>query len=154
MMSFQGPKVFEKTYVVTDGETIHFLGPEVTPGLSTPSLVTWMELISRDNAAPLLNLGEDTVGVSVEIKHLAPTPVGMKVRVVSKLQSVAGRIYSFAIEAFDEVEKIGEGTHVRASINVAKFGARIAAKEREGSRHVGSMRSGHARGSQRASTPQ
>ena len=128
-MSFQGPKIFAKTYIVTDSEAIHFLGPEVTPGLSTPSLVTWMELTSRENAAPLLNPGEDTVGVSVEIKHLAPTPVGMKVRVVSKLQSVAGRIYSFEIEAFDEVEKIGEATHVRASINVAKFAARIAAKK-------------------------
>ena len=128
-MSFQGPKSFEKTYVVTDAEAIHFLGPEVTPGLSTPSLVTWMELSSRENAAPLLNPGEDTVGVSVEIKHLAPTPVGMKVRVVSKLQSVEGRIYSFEVEAFDEVEKIGEATHTRASIKVAKFAARIAAKK-------------------------
>jgi fluoroacetyl-CoA thioesterase len=128
-MSFQGPKILEKTYVVTDAEVIHFLGPGVTPGLSTPSLVTWMELASRENAAPMLNLGEDTVGASVEIKHLAPTPVGMKVRVVSKLVRVEGRIYSFEVEAFDEVEKIGEATHARASINVAKFGARIAAKK-------------------------
>ena len=128
-MSFQGPKILEKNYVVTDAEAIHFLGPEVTPGLSTPSLVNWMELTSRENAQPLLNPGEDTVGVSVEIKHLAPTPVGMKVRVVSKLQSVEGRIYSFEIEAFDEAEKIGEATHVRVSINVSKFATRIAAKK-------------------------
>ena len=128
-MSFEGPKLFVKSYVVTDAEAIHFLGPEVTPGLSTPSLVTWMELTSRENAAPLLNPGEDTVGVSVEVKHVAPTPVGMKVRVVSKLVRVEGRIYSFEVEAFDEVEKIGEATHVRASINVAKFAARLAAKK-------------------------
>ena len=128
-MSFQGPKIFEKTYVVTDAEAIHFLGPEVTPGLSTPSLVRWMELTARENAASLLNPGEDTVGVSVEIKHLAPTPVGMKVRVVSKLQKVEGRVYTFDIEAFDEAEKIGEATHVRASIIVARFAARLAAKK-------------------------
>ena len=66
-MSFQGPKIFEKTYVVTDTEAIHFLGPEVTPGLSTPSLVTWMELTSRENAASLLNAGEDGVGTHVRI---------------------------------------------------------------------------------------
>ena len=128
-MPFQGPKVLEKTYVVTDAEAIHFLGPAVTPGLSTPSLVRWMELTSRENAAPLLNPGEDTVGVSVEVKHLAPTPVGMKVRVTSKLQRVEGRIYSFDIEAFDEMDKIGEATHTRASINVAKFAARLTAKK-------------------------
>ena len=128
-MPIETPKMLEKTYVVTGAEAVHFLGPQVTLGLSTPSLVNWMELTSRDNAQPLLNPGEDTVGIAVAIKHLAPTPVGMKVRVVSRLQRVEGRIYSFAVEAFDEVEKIGEATHSRASINVAKFAARIAAKK-------------------------
>jgi len=128
-MPIETPKILEKTYVVTGAEAVHFLGPQVTLGLSTPALVNWMELTSRDNAQPLLNPGEDTVGIAVEIKHLAPTPVGMKVRVVSRLQRVEGRIYSFAVEAFDEVEKIGEAAHSRASINVAKFAARIAAKK-------------------------
>ena len=128
-MPIETPKMLEKTYVVTGAEAVHFLGPQVTLGLSTPALVNWMELTSRDNAQPLLNPGEDTVGIAVEIKHLAPTPVGMKVRVVSRLQRVEGRIYSFSLEAFDEVEKIGEATHSRACISVAKFAARIAAKK-------------------------
>jgi fluoroacetyl-CoA thioesterase len=127
-MSLQGLKTLEKTYLVTGAEAIHFLGPDVPLGLSTPSLVNWMELVSRENAQSLLNPGEDTVGVSVEVKHLAPTPVGMKVRVVSRLERVEGRMFSFTVEAFDEVDKIGEATHTRASINVAKFAGRIAAK--------------------------
>jgi predicted thioesterase len=128
-MTLAAPKILEETYVVTGAEAIHFLGPDVTPGLSTPALVNWMELTSRENVQSLLNLGEDTVGISVEIKHLAPTPVGMKVRVVSTLQRVEGRIYSFSLEAFDEMEKIGEATHTRACISVAKFAARVAAKK-------------------------
>ena len=121
-------RVLEKTFTVTDDLAVHFLGSEVTPALSTPGLVLWMELTSRENVASLLKEGEDTVGVSVSIKHLAPTPVGMKVRVVSRLMNVEGRIYSFEVEAYDEVEKIGEATHTRASVTVAKFASRIKAK--------------------------
>ena len=122
-------KVLEKHYLVTDAEAVHFMGPEVTPVLSTPSMILWMELTSRDNAGPLLNPGDDTVGMSVDIKHLAATPVGMKVRVVSKLTKVEGRVYSFEVEAFDEVDKIGEGFHKRGSVTLEKFAPRIAAKK-------------------------
>jgi fluoroacetyl-CoA thioesterase len=131
-MPTQEPRVLEKTFTVTDDLAVHFLGSEVTPALSTPGLVLWMELTSRENIASLLNPGEDTVGVSVSIKHLAPTPVGMKVRVVSRLVNVEGRVYSFEVEAYDEVEKIGEATHTRASVNVTKFGSRIDAKRTRG----------------------
>ncbi|MBZ5546048.1 MAG: thioesterase family protein [Acidobacteriia bacterium] len=127
-MPLQEPKVFEKIFAVTDDLAVHFLGSQVTPALSTPGLVLWMELTSRENVASLLKEGEDTVGVSVSIKHLAPTPVGMKVRVVSRLMNVEGRIYSFEVEAYDEVEKIGEATHTRAAVAVAKFASRIKAK--------------------------
>ena len=122
-------RILEQSYEVTDHEAIHFMGPEVPPALATPSLVSWMELTCRECVRELLNPGEDTVGVSLQIKHLAPTPVGMKVRVVSRLQSIDGRIYSFSVEASDEVEKVGECTHQRASVLVAKFASRVAAKK-------------------------
>lgn len=128
-MTLQTPKTLEKTYVVTDEVAIHFMGQDAPPVLSTPSLVDWMESTSRDNAGSLLNPGEDTVGVSVHVRHLAPTPLGMKVRVVSKVTKVEGRIYTFEIEAFDEIEKIGEATHERASVLVTKFASRVAAKK-------------------------
>jgi predicted thioesterase len=67
--------------------------------------------------------------MQVDVKHLAATPVGMKVRVVSKLVKTEGRVFTFEVEAFDEVDKIGEGSHKRASVNVAKFEARLAAKK-------------------------
>ena len=130
-MPTQQPKTLEKSYTVTQQEAIHFLGPHVTPALSTPSLVNWMELTSREFAHAFLSPGEDTVGVSLEVKHLAPTPVGMRVRVISKLKDIQKRIYVFEIEAYDEVEKIAEATHQRASIRVDKFAARIAAKEKK-----------------------
>ncbi len=132
-MSLQKPKVLEKSYRVSEEDAIHFLGPDTIPVLSTPSLVGCMEMACRENANSFLNVGEDTVGIFVEIKHLAPTPVGMKFRVVSTLKQIDGRIYSFDIEAFDEAEKIAEAKHQRATIAVAKFASRVAAKREKAS---------------------
>jgi predicted thioesterase len=122
-------KVFEKSYTATDEVAIHFMGPEITPVLSTPSMINWMEHTCRDNVSSMLEPGHDTVGMTVDVRHLAATPVGMKVRVVSKLIKTEGRVFTFEVEAFDEVDKIGEGVHKRASVNVAKFESRLAAKK-------------------------
>ena len=122
-------RVLEKTFLVSEADAIHFMGPEVTPALSTPSMIRWMELTSRECAAGLLGPGEDTVGIALNIKHLAATPEGMKVRVTATLEGVEGRVYSFRVEAFDETEKIGEGTHQRARVAIAKFGSRVASKK-------------------------
>ena len=122
-------KIHEAEFVVAEQEAIHFLGPDVPAVLSTPSLINMMELTSRENVRALLNDGEDTLGVSVNIKHLAATPVGMKVRVVSRLVKVDGRNYTFEVEAFDEADKIGEGTHQRVSVLVSKFASRVRAKQ-------------------------
>jgi fluoroacetyl-CoA thioesterase len=129
-------RVLEKSYLVTEQEAINFMGPGVIPVLSTPALLMWMELTSRENAGPLLGAGEDTVGISVEMKHLAATPVGMRVRIVSRLIGVEGRIYAFDLEAFDALDKIAEATHRRSSVPVAKFASRVESK-REKARNAG-----------------
>ncbi|MFB3923021.1 MAG: thioesterase family protein [Terriglobia bacterium] len=121
-------KTCEKIYTVTDDMAVHFMGTQAPPVLSTPGLLVWMEMTSRECVAGLLEAGSDTVGVSVTLKHLAATPVGAKVRIVTKLMGVEGRIYTFEIEAFDETEKIGEARHDRAAIRVAKFAERVRAK--------------------------
>ena len=121
-------RVLEKSYLVTDQEAVHFMGPGVPPVLSTPSLLMWMELTSRENVSQLLGAGEDTVGISVDMKHLAATPVGMRVRVVSRLVGVEGRVYTLDLEAFDPFDKIAEATHRRSSVLVAKFASRVESK--------------------------
>ena len=123
------PRIHEMEYTVTDEVSIHFMGPDVPPVLSTPSLVLWIETTSHENLRPVLGPGEDSVGILIQVKHLAATPLGMKVRVVSKLVRVEGRVYTFEIEAFDEAEKIAAGMHERASVSVAKFAGRVAAKQ-------------------------
>jgi fluoroacetyl-CoA thioesterase len=78
---------------------------------------------------PLLPPGQLTVGYSLDIRHIAATPLGMKVTARAELTAVDGRMLTFKVEAFDEREKIGEGTHIRAVISLDRFSARLAAKK-------------------------
>jgi len=68
------------------------------------------------------------VGVEVNVRHLAATPVGMRARAQAELIAVEGRKLAFRVEAFDEVERIGEGEHRRVIINVGRFKERVEAK--------------------------
>lgn len=122
------PKIFEKSYTVTDDLAVHFMGEEAPPVLSTPALLLWMEMTSRESIKELLSQSQDTLGVGVTLKHLAATPVGGRVRIVTRLVKVEGRIYSLEIEAFDDTEKVGEAMHQRAAVTIAKFAVRVRAK--------------------------
>jgi predicted thioesterase len=80
---------------------------------STPSMIAFMERCSVQLLAPYLEQGEYSVGYRVNIKHIAPTPIGQKVRVKATVQSVNGRRIILGVEAYNETEKIGEGEHER-----------------------------------------
>ena len=118
----------EQTQVVTEPVCIGFMGPGVQPVLSTPSLILWLEMASRQAAAPLLQQDEETVGTAMDLKHLAPTPLGMKVTLKTRIVEVAGRKIRFRLEAFDEVEKIAEGWHERARVSVPRFASYLESK--------------------------
>ena len=118
----------EKTMVVSEAEAIHFLGRAVKPALSTPAMILWLEITARDTVLPLLEPGQDTVGTRVNVAHLAATPVGMKVTCRATLTAVDRRRLTFAVEAYDEKEKIGEGIHERFVIDVARYAERLKAK--------------------------
>jgi fluoroacetyl-CoA thioesterase len=66
--------------------------------------------------------------VLVNVKHLAATPVGMKVKLTARVVEVGRNTITFAVEAYDEVEKIGEGIHVRAPVEMSRFIKRVQAK--------------------------
>ena len=96
--------------------------------MATPIMIALMEEAGRHAVEPLLDPGNLTVGASLEVKHLAPTPLGMQVTARAELLAVEGRLLTFRVEAHDEREKVGEGTHVRAIINLERFLARVQAK--------------------------
>jgi len=119
----------ERTLLVTTDVAISFLGLYGPRVLSTPNLIQNMEMTCRNLVLPFLEPGHDTVGTHVNVAHLAAAPMGMTVRFLAEITGVDGRRVTFRVEAWDEKEKIGEGTHERGIINIAKFATRLAAKK-------------------------
>lgn len=116
---------------VDDANAIRFLGADGPRVLATPAMIMFLEMVCRDLAKEHLDPGYDTVGTHVDVKHLAATPLDMSVTYHCELLEVNGRRLRFRVDAFDEKEKVGEGFHERAIINVAKFAERVNAKGRE-----------------------
>jgi len=122
-----GTKREEKLLVTTE-VAIDFLGLENARVLSTPNVIQHLEITARNSIKALLDPGHDTVGTQVNVAHLAATPMGMNVTFRSEVIAVAERRVTFKVEAYDEKDKIAEGTHERGIVNVAKFATRVAAK--------------------------
>ncbi|OPX19933.1 MAG: hypothetical protein BZ151_06645 [Desulfobacca sp. 4484_104] len=106
--------------------------PQLPDAFATPYLVGLMEGVSAELMAKHLQPGEQSVGIAMNLKHLAPTPLGMEVRAITEITQVEGRKLTFKLEVFDEQEKIGEAVHERFIINADKFQQKIAAKASAG----------------------
>ena len=119
----------EEKLLVTSEVAINFLGMEGARVLSTPHMIGFMERTCRNTVLPLLDAGYDTVGTHVNVAHLAAAPMGTTVTFRAEVSKVGERRVEFRVEAWDETEKIGEGTHERAIINVARFATKMAAKK-------------------------
>jgi len=93
------------------------------PMYSTPAMVAHFEGLCLRLLQKHLDAGETSVGFRVDVKHLAPTPIGMDVTVKGKVKEVDGRKVVFEVEAYNQTgAKIGEGTHERRVIDMARFG--------------------------------
>lgn len=118
----------EEKLLVTSEVAVNFMDVEEARVLSTPHLIAFLEMASRNAVKDLLDPGYDTVGTHVDVHHLAATPIGMQIRLRAEVISVDERRVLFKVEAFDEKEKIGEGTHERFIVHVARFASRVQAK--------------------------
>ena len=92
-------------------------------------MISLMEKSAFESVQSLLEEGSGTVGTLMNIQHISATPVGMKVTAESELIAIDGRKLTFKVTAFDEVGKIGEGTHERFIINNEKFQAKTNSKK-------------------------
>jgi len=118
----------ETTKVVTEELTASAFGSGLVRAFATPAMIALMENASVNAIRQYLPSGQTSVGVEVNVKHLAATPIGMRVRVRATVLSAEKRRVTFQVEAWDEKERIGEGTHVRAIVDEARFNDRIAHK--------------------------
>lgn len=96
---------------------------------ATPAMVGLMENASLKAVDPKLPEGYSTVGIHLDVSHLAATPIGMNVTAKATLEVVENKKLTFKVEAYDDKEKIGEGTHTRYIIQVDKFLQRAENKQ-------------------------
>lgn len=107
---------------------IDFAGADMPAVLSTPWLIKWLEQTARETLRPLLDDDEASVGMEVDLRHLAPTPPGAMVTCTARVISAEGSTVTFQVEAADEQELIARGVHKRAVISKARFFQRVARK--------------------------
>jgi fluoroacetyl-CoA thioesterase len=118
----------EVEITVSETETAAYLGSGLVPVYATPALVALMENAAVRALEGHLPPGHTTVGGQIDVRHLAATPVGMQVRARAELTEVQGRKLSFRILAWDEVEQVGEASHVRYVVDEEAFTTRVNAK--------------------------
>ncbi len=128
MVAPEPGSVHEDTLVVKEEHTAAHLGHGGLRVLSTAVMVAFMEGAARSLVDPNLEPGYLSVGTGLNIKHLAATPQGMRITVRAELVNVTGRRLHFKVEVFDEREKVGEGTHTRAIVNLKRFWDKLATK--------------------------
>ncbi len=123
-----GLKGTSRTTVHSGNTAVHMGSGEIEV-FATPAMTALMEAAAVRCLQGRLAPGETSVGIRLDISHVAATPVGVGVRAEATLQAVEGRKLVFRVEAFDETEKIGEGTHERAVVNRDRFLSRLAGKK-------------------------
>ena len=120
--------VGEKTELVTGENLATRYGSGGAAVYATPAMIGLMENASVNAVDPGLPEGWCTVGTRLDVRHLKATPPGMTARARAVLEVVEGRRLVFKVEAFDDQEKIGEGTHERFIINLSEFLAKVDKK--------------------------
>jgi fluoroacetyl-CoA thioesterase len=107
--------------------TIGFMGEQART-YATPAMIRDIEYTCRDLIVEHADPGEDSVGMEVAVKHLAPTLMGMTVEIAVRVIAVDGRKVSFEATVKDELDQVGAGTHTRFVVEKAKTFERLKAK--------------------------
>ena len=120
--------VGETTFLVELKHCIEFATDGMPAVLSTPNLVGILERTARQAIAPFLDADERSVGVELDLRHLAPSPLGAQVTATARVIGASRRFVDFQIEARDQHELIVRGVHKRAVVNVNSFTKRVQSK--------------------------
>jgi fluoroacetyl-CoA thioesterase len=122
-----GVKAEAQTFV-SETNTAKAMGSGELPVFATPAMIAVMEKAAVRAVAPHLEEGQQTVGVHVDVRHLGATPIGKRVWAIAQVTAVDGRRITFSVQAFDQAEKVGEGTHERVIVDAEQFIWRVASK--------------------------
>ncbi len=104
------------------------IGSGVVPVLATPVMINMIEAAALAAVEHRLPAGHQSLGIHLDVRHFAATPIGMRASATAELIAIEGRTLTFRVAARDEREPIGDGTHQRVVVNVARFDARVQKK--------------------------
>ena len=104
------------------------IGSGLVPVLATPVMINVIEAAALAAVEHLLPAGHQSLGIHLDVRHFAATPIGMRVCATAELVGIDGRTLTFRVEARDDKEPIGGGTHQRVVVNVARFDERVQKK--------------------------
>jgi len=119
--------------VVADAHTAPRIGSGRVHVLATPVMINLIEAAALEAVERLLPEGHQSLGTLLNVRHIAATPVGMRVTARAEVTAVEGRTIRFRVEARDARELIGDGIHERVVVNVQKFDLRVQKKAEPGS---------------------
>jgi fluoroacetyl-CoA thioesterase len=114
--------------LVADEHTAPRVGSGKVRVLATPVMINLIEAAALDAVESLLPPGYQSLGTVLHVRHIAATPVGMRARAMVEVERVEGRTVFFKVQVHDEKELIGDGSHERVVVNVAKFDQRVQKK--------------------------
>jgi predicted thioesterase len=117
--------------VVGEEHTAPRVGSGRVHVLATPVMINLIEAAALAAIEHLLPEGYQSLGTRLDVRHIAATPVGMKVTAAAVVTKIESRTVTFRVEARDETELIGDGSHERVVVNVAKFDQRVQHKLRQ-----------------------
>src|ERR1700744_2282872 len=118
--------------VVSPKDTAPFVGSGRIPVLATPVMINLIEAAALAAIEHLLPAGHQSLGIHLDVSHTAATPIGLRVIARAEVLHVEGRTVSFRVEARDDIEPIGGGTHQRVVVSVSRFDERVQRKVRGG----------------------
>jgi predicted thioesterase len=114
--------------LVDEEQTAPRVGSGRVRVLATPVMINMMEAAALEAIENLLPSGHQSLGTHLDVGHYAATPVGMTLRATAEVTKIDGRNVTFRVEAFDDRERVGDGSHTRVVVNVERFDARIQKK--------------------------
>ncbi len=112
---------FATEMTVTSSDTANSYGSGNLDVYATPAMTALMENAAMNCVQQKLPTGFSTVGIAISVKHMKATPIGVKVRAEALLEKTEGKKLFFRVEAYDDLGKIGEGTHIRYIVNSEDF---------------------------------
>jgi predicted thioesterase len=118
----------EASLTVGEEHTAPRIGSGAIHVLATPVMINLFEAAALAAVEHLLPQGHQSLGTVLQVRHIAATPVGMRVTASATVEKIDGRTIAFKVEARDERELIGDGTHERVVVNVEKFDHRVQRK--------------------------